>query len=112
MEIESKIKFGDENVKKAYEALAKGRFEEKQLKGWLDRAFSDLEKNAFCGIQIPKRLIPREYNQKFGLLDNLWKYNLPNAWRLIYTIKKEGIIVLSVILEWFDHKGYERKFRY
>lgn len=45
-------------------------------------------------------------------LTNLWKYDLPDAWRLIYTIKEDEIKILSIILEWFDHKEYERKFNY
>ena len=112
MEIKSEIRFGDQDIKKAYLELENKRFQEKRLKQWLDRALEDLEKNAFCGIQIPKKLIPKEYHLKFGLVDNLWKYNLPDAWRLIYTIKKDEIIVLSIVLEWMDHKEYERRFKY
>lgn len=112
MEINSEVRFGDENVKKAYLQLESQKFQEKEFKQFLDRAFEDIQKNAFCGTQIPKRLIPKEYQIKFGLLDNLWKYNLPNAWRLIYTIKKDEIVVLSIILEWMDHKEYERRFNY
>lgn len=99
MEIASDIAFGDEKLKKAYLELESKKFQEHQLKEWLDRAFADLEKNAFSGIQMPKKLIPKEYEQRFGKLDNLWKYNLPNAWRLIYTIKREQVVVLSIILE-------------
>jgi len=112
MEINSEIKFGNEDIKKAYLELDSKRFQEKQLKQWLERAFEDLEENAFSGIQIPKKLIPKEYRLKFGKLDNLWKYNLPNAWRLIYTIKQHQVVVLSIILEWMEHKEYERKFKY
>ena|SRR3989344_2391649 len=112
MEITSKVQFGDLDIKKAYQELDNSTFQEKQLKEWLDRAFTDLEKNAFCGIQIPKRLIPKEYFTKLNDLENLWKYNLPNAWRLIYTIKKDKVVVLSIILEWLDHKEYERRFNY
>ena len=112
MEIISEIKFGNETVKKAYQKLDSKRFQEKQLKQWLDRAFKDLEKNAFCGIQIPKRLMTKEYIVKFGRLDNIWKYNLPNAWRLIYTIKRGHVIVLSIILEWLNHSTYEKRFMY
>jgi len=112
MEIASEITFGDEKLKQAYLELESKKFQERQLKEWLDLAFTDLEKNAFSGIQIPKKLIPKEYELKFGKLDNLWKYNLPNAWRLIYTIKREEIIVLSIILEWMNHKEYEKRFNY
>ena len=65
MEIASEITFGDEKVKKAYLELESKKFQERQLKEWLDRAFKDLEKDAFSGIQIPKKLIPKEYELKF-----------------------------------------------
>jgi hypothetical protein len=51
----------------------------------LDRAFGDVEKNACCGLQIRKELIPKDYVRKYGI-NNLWKYNLPNGWRLIYAL--------------------------
>lgn len=111
MEITTKIIFADENVKQTYIELEK-TFQEKQLKQHLDKAFERIQQNAFSGTQIPKKLIPKEYQTKYGPLDNLWKYDLPNAWRLIYTIKNNGIIVLSIILEWYNHKEYERKFKY
>ena len=28
---------------------------------------NNIEKNAFCGIQIPKRIIPKEYASKYGV---------------------------------------------
>ncbi len=112
MELTSEVRFGDETVKKAYQELDHGKFQDKQIKEWLDRAVEDLRKNAFSGIQIPKKLMPKEYQTKFGPLTNLWKYNLPNAWRLIYTIKRDEVIVLSIVLEWMNHKEYERRFHY
>ncbi len=110
--MKSKIVFGDNKVKESFEKLKDSRTEDKKLYGWLIRAFEDLEQNAFCGIQIPKKLFPKEYEKKFGKLDNLWKYNLPNAWRLVYTIKGGQVLVLSIILEWLDHKEYGRRFNY
>ena len=108
----SKVIFGDEKVKNSLDKLKISKTEDKRLNEWLERAFQDLEKNAFCGIQIPKRLIPEDYKKRFGQLDNLWKYNLPNAWRLIYTVKKGTVLILSIVLEWMDHKAYERRFNY
>ncbi len=110
--MKSKIVLANEKLRAALEKLKQSKTEDKKLYRWLVRAFEDLEENAFSGIQFPKKLIPKEYEKKFGRLNNLWKYNLPNAWRLIYTLKKDEVCVLSVILEWMDHKGYERKFRY
>ena len=107
--IKSKIIFGNSNLKKELEKL---KSLNSDLYKQIDRAFENLKENPFCGIQIPKRLIPKEYIKKFGPLSNLWKYNLPDAWRLIYTIKNNQIDILSVILEWLDHKEYERRFSY
>ena len=82
----SEVQFVDERLKKAFDELKSSTTEDKQLHEWISRAFLDIQKNAFCGIQIPKKLIPREYIKKYGIR-NLWKYNLPNAWRLIYQKK-------------------------
>jgi Txe/YoeB family toxin of Txe-Axe toxin-antitoxin module len=111
MKLSSEIKFADEKLKKAFEQLRESKGDEKALYGWLVRAFKDIESNAFCGIQIPKKLIPREYLQKYGV-HNVWKYNLPNAWRLIYSVENQEIVVVSIVLEWMNHKEYERRFKY
>lgn len=110
--MKSEIKFGDKRVRKAYVELENKKFQELLLKKWLGRAFEDLEKNAFCGTQIAKRLMPKEYAVRFGKLHNIWKYDLPNSWRLVYTIKKEEVVVLSIVLEWLNHKDYEKRFKY
>ena len=110
MILSSKIKFADEKTKKAFKEL-KSHPNEKNISDLIIRAFNDIEGNAFCGIQIPKRLIPKEYLQKYKI-KNLWKYNLPNAWRLLYSIENQEILVVSIILEWMDHKTYEKKFNY
>ena len=70
-----------------------------------------MKKDPFVGIKIPKKLWPKEYGKNYGI-NNLWKYDLPNAWRLIYTVKGDAVQIVAIILEWFDHKKYERKFKY
>lgn len=107
MEIKSEIRFGNIAIKEAYTNL-----QNKQLKKQLDNAFTAIENNAFCGIQIQKRLISKEYSNKFGEINNLWKYNIPNAFRIIYTIKRDNNNVISIILEWMPHKDYEKRFGY
>jgi len=108
--MQSQIIFGDERLKKEFESLSSLR--EAKLHDQIKKAFLNLQEDAFCGIQIPKRLIPREYLKRYGDITNLWKYNLPDAWRLIYTVKNNKVSVLSVILEWLDYKEYERRFGY
>ena len=55
--------------------------------------------------------MPRIYMQKYGIED-LWKYNLPNAWRLVYSVAGSEVEIIAILLEWFPHKEYERKFNY
>lgn len=107
----SKIQFADEKVKKAFEHLKECKTCEKDLYKFIERALKDIQENAFCGIQIPKRLIPKRYAQKFKI-KNLWKYDLPKAWRLLYSIESGEAIVISIVLEWVDHTDYERRFKY
>ena len=105
------VVFADEKLKEAFDKLNKGRHEERELYELIDRALDDLKENPFVGIKIPKALWPIEYIRKYGI-DNLWKYDLPNGWRLIYTVKASSIEIVSIVLEWFDHKSYERRFGY
>ncbi len=84
-----------------------GKFQDKKLYEFIDRT----KKDPTCAIKIPKKLWPKIYVQKYAIT-NLWKYDLPSGWRLIYTIKTDEVMILSVILEWFDHKEYARRFDY
>ena len=98
----SKVKFISEKLEKNFESLD----EEDPIKKSIKRAIKDLQTNAFFGIQLPKRLIPKEYILKYDL-KNLWKYDLPQGWRLLYTITVENEVqLISAILEWFNHKDY------
>src|SRR3989338_260207 len=91
------------NVVFAYDKLEKefnNLDENNDIKKYIKRAMDDIKRNAFCGIPIPKRLIPKEYAQKYNVT-NLWKYDLPDGWRLVYTITTPNKVeIISVILEW------------
>lgn len=104
----SSVVFADDKIEKEFNELNNND----EIKKWIKRAITDIEQNAFCGIPIPKRLIPKEYIQKYGIT-NLWKYDLPNAWRLVYSITTpDKIEIVTIILEWFNHPEYERRFNY
>jgi hypothetical protein len=103
-----KVVFADHRLKDAYDKVKKA---DPILFKFLDRATDEIKQNPKCGIDIPKRLIPKVYVQKYGI-NNLWKYNLPNGWRLIYSITSDGIEIIAILLEWFSHKGYEKRFKY
>ncbi|MBI2084049.1 MAG: hypothetical protein HYT70_00305 [Candidatus Aenigmarchaeota archaeon] len=102
------VTFADEKAKEAFEKV-KGRNPE--LHKFISRAIDDLKKNPFCGIHVPKRLIPKIYIQKYGI-NNLWKYDLPDGWRLLYSVAGSEVSIVAIILEWLPHKDYERRFEY
>lgn len=100
------VAFIDEKLKTAYTEI-----KDKKLLKYLQRAIDDLKENPFAGIKIPKKLWPKEYVRKYKIT-NLWKYNLPDGWRITYTLKTNEIEIISILLEWFTHKEYEKRFKY
>jgi len=72
------VTFISKKVKANYELLNKGKFEDKQLYNFIQRAIDDLKKNSICGTKIPKRLWPKAYTKEYAIT-NLWKYDLPNG---------------------------------
>jgi Txe/YoeB family toxin of Txe-Axe toxin-antitoxin module len=104
----SSVVFVSEKLEKSFKSLSS----EDSLKKHIYRAIEDLKMNAFTGIQVPKRLIPKEYVNRYGV-SNLWKYDLPEGWRLIYTITRESEVrLLSIILDFFNPKDYAKLFGY
>jgi len=106
----TKIYFADEKVKTNFERL-KTRDEFRDLHKFIRRAFEDIRKKPDCGVAVSKKLIPQKYVKHYGI-NNLYKYDLPDGWRLLYSLGKEGIEVIAVILEWCSHKKYEKIFHY
>lgn len=105
------VGFISQKLKKQFGLLKSGKFEDKQLYSFIDRAINDLKKDPTCGTKIQKKLWPKEYKKKYSIT-NLWKYDLPNAWRIIYMIESDEVTIMSIILEWFSHKDYEKRFKY
>ena len=106
-----RVVFAERRIMESFQKLREGKNGESNLLKWLNNAFDRLFEDAFCGIQIPKRQIPKSYIEKFGI-DNLWKMNLPEGWRLLYSVARDEILIISIILEWLPHKMYEKRFKY
>lgn len=77
-----------------------------------------LKLNYEAGIPIQKKLIPKEYKEKYGVT-NLWKINLALYWRMMYTVRSSQIIteikIIEVLLDVLDiknHDDYNKLFRY
>ncbi len=101
------IIFAEDKIEEAFNSLSENDWLKKSLK----KAIEILKYNFFSEEKIKKELIPREYIQKYGI-DNLFWYKLPKGWRLIYSVAGDDVEVLAIIMEYFDHKNYERRFKY
>ena len=105
----SEIVWGSEKLKNNFYELEK--FDSLLFKQ-INSALDEIENNAFCCIQVPKRLTPKNWKH----YSNLWKYDLPQGWRLFYTVAPPDspgkVIVLSIVLDWMSHKDYEKLFKY
>ena len=66
-----------------------------------------IKQNPFYGDNIKKQLIPKKYQ-----VPNLWRVELINYWRMLYTVRGDEIEILCFILEILDHNGYNRVFGY
>jgi Txe/YoeB family toxin of Txe-Axe toxin-antitoxin module len=117
---EISVRLGEE-ADKVYQELHKIVGEEK-LKG-IDSSFHQtllrsinrvrdlLKQNPFAGDQVSKKLIPDKYSKKFDV-DNVWRIELADRWRLVYTITGNQIEIITFIMDIFDHKDYDKVFGY
>jgi len=101
--METRIFFGNKKLQKEYETL-----KDERLRRSLDKAFKNIEEDPAIGIPLEKYRIPKGFVTKG--YDNIWKYNLPGAWRLIYSLQGDRITILAIILEWCKHGEYQRKY--
>ena len=66
-----------------------------------------IKANPFYGDNILKKLIPKEYK-----VQNLWRVELTNFWRMLYTIRGDQIEIVCFVLDIMDHNTYNKKFGY
>jgi len=39
-------------------------------------------------------------------------YKLPQGWRLVYSVVANNVEIIALIIGYFGHKNYERRFGY
>lgn len=72
-----------------------------------------IKNNPHYGNPIAKNLIPEEYIDKYGIT-NLFRIELPNFWRMLYTLTEGDtkVEIISFIIDIIDHNIYNKKFGY
>jgi len=110
-----------EEAEKVYNELNKLVGEEK-LKGIensfhqtllrsINRVKELLKQNPFAGDQVPKKQIPGKYCLKYDV-DNLWRIELADRWRLVYTITGNQLEIINFVVDIFNHRDYDHVFGY
>ena len=77
----------------------------------INRLFDVIVNNPFYGENAKKDLIPKEYRQKYDA-DNLFIADLPDYWRMIYTLESDEIEIITFVLDIIDHDQYNKKFKF
>lgn len=104
------------NAQKVFESLNREASYSKISKTILASILNKVEllkQNRVYGNPINKKLIPKEYKEKYGLT-NLFRVELPNYWRMLYTLKTEEnkLEIIAFVLDIINHKKYNKKFGY
>ena len=106
-----KLTFVDRNLEKSFNDLSS----KDPIKKGLIKAMRDIKENFGVG-----RLITKDTHNKSRIKtllsrydsSNIRVYNLPSAWRMLYSItRSEDIKIIAVILDWVSHKDYEKLLR-
>ena len=77
----------------------------------INRLFDVIVNNPFYGENAKKDLIPKEYRQKYDV-GNLFIADLPDYWRMIYTLESDEIEIIAFVLDIIDHDKYNKKFKF
>lgn len=82
--------------------------QDRKLLWWKDRLLEDVT----AADHIPKSKIPDSLRDKYRI-DNLWRIELPEGWRALYTIISRPSEETTVsILRILSHKEYDRLLGY
>jgi len=70
-----------------------------------------LKENPQFGDPLAKKLIPKTLIKEYGI-KNLYRVELSNYWRMLYTLTGNQIEIFLFVLTIIDHKGYDKLFGY
>lgn len=99
------------DAKDAYLSLKKRDDKESEtILRSFERIKEVLRDNPQFGQPIRKELIPEKI-KKLGI-NNLYRVELSNYWRMLYTLEGDAISIYVFILNLSDHKEYDKLFGY
>jgi len=86
---------------------------ERTILNSINKKVEVIKTNPHYGDPIAKTLIPEEYLDKYEIT-NLFRVELPNFWRMLYTLKDGDTKceIIAFVLDLIDHPTYNKKFGY
>ena len=107
------------DAKESYEKLnkiigdqrASGKTSSDEITLWngIQRTFDLLVDNPFYGENAKKKELPDYYIKKYDVR-NLYIADLPLFWRMVYVVKGNKVEIVCIVLDIFDHDGYNKVF--
>ena len=87
--------------------------EEKAILNSINKKTELIKENVHYGNPIAKKLIPKEYKEKYGIT-NLFRVELSHYWRMLYSLVdgETKIEIIAFVLDIVDHPNYNKKFGY
>lgn len=76
----------------------------------INKAVERLKVDAQAGDHIPRKIAAQAL--KYYQVESLWRMELINYWRLIYTITADEIDIIAFVLDCIDHPTYNKIFGY
>ncbi len=80
-----------------------------QLLNSLNTAIDNIKANHRYGDLIPRKYLSKATINKYGT-DKIFRVGLVGYWRLLYTIIGDEVKIIALILEYMDHKTYDKIF--
>lgn len=69
---------------------------------------ADPQHGTFIALRgVPKETL-RRWHARVGAVANLWKLDLPEGWRALYTVGSDGPLRVALVLEVLSQKEYDR----
>lgn len=82
-----------------------------QLLASINNALGNIKANPFYGNLIPRKNLSKGVINRYGT-DKIFRVELVGYWRLLYTIIGNETKIIALILEYMDHKKYDKIFGY
>jgi Txe/YoeB family toxin of Txe-Axe toxin-antitoxin module len=75
----------------------------------IEKMVDIISANPFYGENAKKSLIPKSYIMQYDIT-NIFIADLPDYWRLVYTLESDEVEIIAFVLDIFDHDSYNKKF--